>query len=417
MTQDLFRREVLEARRGPWLGGVSLAQPLHMWWLTLAAGLMALLVGLFLGLGTYTRRSTVTGQLVPAMGLATVVAPAAGVIGRIDVPEGGRVEEGQVLAVVATARATLAHGDMPAALQSRLERRREGLGSGLAARLQLLDAQGEGLRAQLAAAERELVQIRTGIGNRREQARIAAETLRSLRGLEDERYVSLLQIRQHESEALSWQGEVQALERQATATRRTVAQLRQALRELPGQKLAAEAGYLRDVALLEQEEVESQARGGLAIHAPVAGVVSAQLAKPGQSVQAGQPVLALLPGAGTLEAEFLVPSRAIGFIRPGDRVLLRYQAYPYQKFGHHEAEVARISRSALEPGGPGGSHAHEPLYRVTAKLARQEVMAYGREEPLKPGTLVDADILGERRRLIEWILEPLFTVRGRVGSA
>lgn len=61
-----------------------------------------------------------------------------------------------------------------------------------------------------------------------------------------------------------------------------------------------------------------------------------------------------LPGDGRLEAELLVSSRAIGFIEPGDRVLLRYQAYPYQKFGHHLGEVARISRSALSPGARFG---------------------------------------------------------------
>ena len=152
----------------------------------------------------------------------------------------------------------------------------------------------------------------------------------------------------------------------------------------------------------------------------VTGVVATQLVKAGQAVQAGQPLLSLLPGDGGLEAELLVPSRAIAFIEPGDRVLLRYQAYPYQKFGHQHGTVERISRSALGAAEAGGSIGNgpqgEPLYRVTVALAAQAVTAYGRPEPLKPGMLLDADILGERRRLIEWVFEPLYSLKGRVGD-
>ncbi len=213
---------------------------------------------------------------------------------------------------------------------------------------------------------------------------------------------------------------MQGLQRQAIATRRSIAQLQQALQELTGQGRAVDASLERDLALLEQEQVETRARGALTVNAPVTGSISAQLVKPGQAVQAGQALLSLLPGDTGLEVELLVPSRAIGFIEPGDRVQLRYQAYPYQKFGHHEGKVAGISRSALNPGElgalVGNAQAGEPMYRVTVSLAKQFVTAYGNDEPLKPGMLVDADILGERRRLVEWIFEPLYSLKGKVGD-
>ena len=154
--------------------------------------------------------------------------------------------------------------------------------------------------------------------------------------------------------------------------------------------------------------------------APVGGVVATQVVKAGQAVQAGQPLMSLLPGKGELEAELLVPSRAIGFIAPGDGVLLRYQAFPYQKFGHHQGRVASISRSALSSGElgalVGNAQQGEPFYRVTVALAGQAVTAYGKPEPLKPGMLLEADILGEKRRLIEWVFEPLYSLKGKVGD-
>ncbi|KAF1695720.1 HlyD family secretion protein [Pseudoxanthomonas koreensis] len=409
--QELFRKEALEARGTSWLGAISLAQPLRLWLLTLLAALAALAVAAFLALGTYTRRSTVVGQLVPVQGLATVLAPATGVVGRLDVREGQRVDAGQALAIVAMPRATPAAGDTQAALETRLAQRQAGLQSAQDAQQEQLQAQADGLRRQLVSARRELAQTEAEVSTRQAQARIAAQTLQRLHQLRDSRYVSLLQIEQQQSAALDYAGQVQALQRQASAAHRAIAQLEQALRELPGQQQVVAATLQRDLASLEQERVQTQAQGVLAVSAPVDGVVATQLVKPGQAVQAGQPLLSLLPGDGRLEAELLAPSRAIGFIAPGDRVLLRYQAYPYQKFGHHAGTVARISRSAL-----GGGEAGEPYYRVTVALAEQAVTAYGRPEPLRPGMLLDADILGEERRLIEWVFEPLYSLRGKVGG-
>lgn len=417
MTQSLFRPEVLRAKRTSWLGGISLAQPIRLWVLTAFAAFVALAVILFLVFGTYTRRSRVVGQLVPVQGMATVLAPATGVVTRVVISEGGRVEAGQTIAIVTVPRATVTGGDTVAALQQRLARRTEGLESAQSAQQQVLDAQAAGLASQVATAHRELAQIAAEVATRREQVRLANETLGRLRQLRDEQYVSELQVKQQEAAALSQVSELQILQRQVIATRRLIAQLQQAKQELPGRRQANQAGFQRDLALLEQEQVELRARGELAITAPVSGVVATQLFKPGQAVQAGQPLMNLLPGDGLLEAELLVPSRAIGFIDPGDEVLLRYQAYPYQKFGHHEGRVARISRSTLNAGpqtSSSDSSISQSSYRVSVTLGRQAITAYGRPEALKPGMLLDADVLGERRTLIEWVLEPLYSLKGTV---
>ncbi len=420
MSQPLFRDEVLKARRTSWLGGISLAQPLRLWVLTGLAVLAASTIVLFVTLGTYTRRSTVTGQLVPTQGLATVVAPASGVVTRMEVPEGGQVAAGGTLALVTVPRATQGSGDTLAALEQRLQQRQDGLLATQQAQHAQLQAQAQGIASQLANAQRELAQVEAEVVTRQRQIRIASETLERLRRLEGGQFVSVLQIKQQEALVLDYTGQMQALQRQAIGTRRLMAQLQQAQRELPSQLRASDAGYQRDLAQLEQERVQTQASGALLVKAPVSGVVATQIVKPGQAVQAGQPLLSLLPGDGKLEAELLVPSRAIGFIAPGDTVLLRYQAFPYQKFGHQRGQVARISRSALSSGELGAlignAQQGEPHYRITVALAQQTITVYGKSELLKPGMLLDADVMGERRRLIEWIFEPLYSLKGKVGS-
>lgn len=147
MSHSLFRKEALDAKRGSWLGRISLSQPLPLWVLTGGAVLAALLIGLFLSFGTYTRRSTVTGQLVPGKGLATVLSPATGIVERLHSAEGQRIAAGQPLAVVGVPRATPEGGDTQAALEARLQDRRDGAVSLQTAQQAQLQAQADGLRA------------------------------------------------------------------------------------------------------------------------------------------------------------------------------------------------------------------------------------------------------------------------------
>ncbi|WP_311239880.1 MULTISPECIES: HlyD family efflux transporter periplasmic adaptor subunit [unclassified Xanthomonas] len=414
MSQDLFRPEVSAARRTAWLGDIQLAQPIRIQVLAASAVCVALGVLAFLAFGTYTWRSTVQGTLVPGKGLSVVTSPVSGVVSQIMVEEGGRVEQGQAVAIVSSSRATVNDGDTTIALQRRLEERQQGLDDAWSAEQRRLTAQRDGLLRQLQSAQRESADIAGEIQNRREQIQVAEETLGRLRRLEDEQYVSILQIKQEQSNALGWKGELQSFQRQATVNQRLIAQLQQSLDELPEHLQVVAAEHRNAVAALAQERVQVQSNGSLSVGAPVEGTVSVQQSKPGQSIAQGQPLLVVLPVDSPLEAELLVPSRSIGFVTPGDTVRLRFHAFPYQKFGHQMGAVTRVSRSAIPTTeGSATTNADAPVhyYRVTVQLQHQSVRAYGNDEPLLPGMQVDADIMGERRRLYEWLLEPLQSVR------
>jgi membrane fusion protein len=56
----------------------------------------------------------------------------------------------------------------------------------------------------------------------------------------------------------------------------------------------------------------------------------------------------------------------------------------------------------------------EPAYRVIVTIDSQSVKAYGHDVLLQPGMLLDANIQLDRRRLYQWLLDPLYSVRGRV---
>ncbi|WP_248842746.1 HlyD family secretion protein [Lysobacter antibioticus] len=379
----------------------------------LASGLGCALI-LFLIFGTYTQRSRVQGRLVPAQGLVSVVAPASGVMERVAVIEGDTVREEQVLGLIRVPRLTVGHGDTSAALRKVVEQRRASIEGNQVAQQDRLEVDEVSLRAQLRSMHHELAQLQKERQTRQSQARLANEVLERLRRLQSEKYVSDIQIKQQEAAALDRVSASQEVERQVSTLQRSAAQIEQALAQVPVQRASTTAAYRGDLAKLSQEEIDIDGNGALSIAASTAGVVSTQVITPGQSVQAGQPLFTLLPKGSDLRAELLVPSRAIPTLRPGGVVLLRYEAFPYQKFGHHTGHVTHIGRNAL---GPAETKAldlpdpdREPLYRVIVELDQQAVAAYGRLEPLRPGMVVDADLLGDTRPLFQWLFEPLYSL-------
>ena len=415
MNAPLFRPEVVQARRQDWLGRISLAQPMPVWVGAVFALLAAGAVACLLLFGEYAHRSRVGGQLVPDLGVSTVVAPTSGMVGRMTVEEGASVARDQALVRIDLPRVAASGADAHTGIGRGLDDRDSSSAQLAQAQLAQLAVQEQGQHRQLAMLRTELDQVRAGIATRDAQVRLGRETADRYREVAASGYVSVVQVRQQEQAMLEMLNARQVLERQATALAREIAGLEQALAGLPAQREAIEATARREHALLAQERYRHEADGGVLVKAPLAGLVAHRFVEPGQAVQAGQPLLSLLPEGARLQAQLQVPSRAIGFIRPGDRVRLRYQAYPFQKFGHQGGRVARISRSAVPP--VAGAPSSEPHYRILVALDRQDVLAYGRPEPLRPGMLLEADILGERRKLHEWLLEPLYSLRGRDGVA
>lgn len=81
------------------------------------------------------------------------------------------------------------------------------------------------------------------------------------------------------------------------------------------------------------------------LRAPVAGTVTMIAAQIGAAVVPGRPLLALLPEGATLEAQLLVPSRDAGLLRPAQAVVLRLDAFPFQRFGVPRGRVRTVAGS------------------------------------------------------------------------
>ena len=422
MNQSLFRPEVLAESQAQWLGTVLLAprlsHRLFFVFATLAGGAVLSLL-LF---GQYTRKAQINGWLVPQQGMVRVFAPQAGVVSELRVREGSRVRKGAPLAVVSTELLSVTRGATQQEVARQLVARRDSLKAESEVQKKLHAQRASALSERIAALEREREHLEREIELQRERLALAEQSSARFRQLIERGFVSVQQLQEREEGRLDQALKLRDLERSLTNTKRDLVTLRSELQQLPLNGQTQLAQIERNIAELEQSLAEAESRRQLVIQAPQDGTVTAIQAELGGGANVTAPLLSILPEDSTLEAHLFSPSRSVGFLRAGQRVLLRYQAYPYQKFGQYEGHVEHVSRSALSPGElpPQLSglasvlEAKEPVYRVTVRLARQAVSAYGKPVPLQPGMQVEASVVIEQRRLFEWMLDPLYTLTGNL---
>jgi membrane fusion protein len=418
---SLFRSEALEHAGVKRFGTVLLARPVAHSTLTLMFTLLATGIVAFFICFSYTRKAKVLGVLLPSQGMIRLMPMQVGVIAERRVREGQIVRAGDVLFVLVTERASATQGNAEQNISTLLQSRRT---SFLNERDQLRLQASQ----RIDAARRRAIDLTSE--QRRLDDQIALQERRiTLAEISHKRYVDLqvanfvsaAQVQDKQVELMDQQQRLGDLNRAKSSFERDTYAAQADLRDLQVQARRDQEAGQRNVAATEQDLTENEARRQIQVRAPKDGTITAINAEPGQPVAANQALASILPAGSELEAELYAPSRAAGFLRPGMAVLVRHQAYSYQKFGQSHGTVYEVSSSAMRPEEmtlpgatmPAGATA-EPLYRVRVKLDRQSVTAYGADVPLKAGAVLDASVLLETRKLYEWVLEPLYTITGRL---
>lgn len=412
----LFRAEAQASQQQAWLGSVQLHRPATLRWLSLLALGGVVAVGAFLFSTEYTRKARVNGLLVPERGVMRLSVPQSATVVARPVQDGQQVREGDVLFVLSLDSANPT-GD---SLSRTLKDREQSLGAAQAQQRELAHSQAASLKARIATLESTLRQADAELQLHAQREALAQQSLGRLESLAKDQFVSSAQVQTKREELLGLQAQRQALSRERENLQREALGLQAELQAIPLKAQVQQGELARDIAALQAQGVENEARRRLVLRAPSDGQMSTVLAEPGQVVQAGTQLAALLPARTPLQAHLYAPSSAVGFLRPHQAVLLRYQAFPYQKFGQQAGEVLQVARTPLQAaelaqlGLPAAMAQGEPMYRITVQLQRQSVEAYGQDQTLSPGMLLEADVLLERRRLIEWIFEPLLSLARRV---
>lgn len=413
----LFRAEAVATARGDGVGRIVLARPGSFGALSALFGIVACALIAFLCVGEYTAHSTLRGRLVPDRGVIGVHSPQFGTVVEQRVSEGQLVARGEVLYVVSSDRVTRSNVATQGAVAEQLVNRRRSLLEQIQNTRTLGRMERESLDEGLAALTAEAAKIEETIVGQAERVRLAEEGLERYERVRSQGFVSDDQLLGRRVDLLEQRGRLQGLERERGGVGRQLTELSSRAAALELSYASQIADLERAVAAVDLDTAENEARRGVVVTAPAAGIATGVTAHVGQAVDSGTPLVFIVPAGSELRAELYAPSRAVGFIAVGDEVLLRYEPYPYQKFGHYRGTVSAVSQTALDRSpfdSPNARFAAESVYEVVVALQAQSAVVYGERRQLRAGMAVEADVLLETRRLYEWVLEPLYALTGKV---
>lgn len=409
--QSLFRHEVLTARSDTSAGAALHIRPvganaLTVFFATLCVAVLAVLV-----LGSYTKKERVQGLVQARDGVAMVVSSEAGVVKRVLVKEGQRVKAGDTLAEVGNERFT-DEGSTQALVENTLQGQRKQV-------MTQAEGQDQAHEASLAALSQRMAQGKRDVASLDEEVRLQGQQIAStrrlldqMRPLLDERIVSEMQYEQQRQTLLEQTARLQTLQRQRSTAQADIAQAQDERERISAQHRVTRAGLDRDLLTLQQEAVQRRGARVTMLKAPVDGIVSGLTATVGQSLQANAGIASIVPEQSTMEAVLYVPSTAIGFIKAGQDVRVSYDAFPYQRFGQYHGVVDSVSQTDVPVAT--GAQDRRAFFLVRVRLDQSRIKAYGSEIALRPGHTLSADIEIDRRRLIRWMLDPLFAFSGKL---
>jgi len=414
MTKKLFRQEAIDAQREKFFGEATVARPLTMWAMTLLAIAAAAVMIAVAVWGQYTRRERVEGFLALDIGAARVQIPDAGRVAELMVKEGLEVTAGTPLARISYDRSTETSSSTSALVSGELAQRRVSLAKEQEQLRELGAQQSQQQRKKVVDLQTELQQLDRELQLQERRLNSSREQAQRFVDLAKDKFYSDVAVRQKQDDVTDQEIRLQALKRQRLALDRD---LSNAKLEEPAITLKSRSQVdqiARQISEVQQTLATEDAKRETIIRAPITGTVTNIAISQGQSVAADALLATVLPKGSVLHVELLVPTRAIGFVTQGKAVVMRYEAFPFERFGQYRGVITDVSQTVWSAGERiGPMMVKEPVYRVAVTLDQQTVSALGQTVPLRSGMLVNADILLEKRSLFEWIFEPVMQLRGR----
>ncbi len=142
------------------------------------------------------------------------------------------------------------------------------------------------------------------------------------------------------------------------------------------------------------------------ILAPESGIVTQVLVNtPGQVVNKGQILVTIAPASTPIVAEALILNKDVGLLSSGQKVKLKFEAFPFQDYGIQHGYLKQISPDAMGDEGSG------TVFRGIIDLENTTIFVHGEEKAFMFGMKGTAEIITDRQSILMLALNPLRQLR------
>ncbi len=347
---------------------------------------------------------TVTARFVltPVRGADPVKAARPGVIARVFASEGGQIKHGELIATLQSEAASDRAADW-LALQTQLAGAGESL-TNIKLRYESQRLSEEQERHKL---EQRSAHLDSLAGHKRSQLELTRRLAASFATLFKEGIVSQAQLDQRQMEVSEMSAAVEQLLAEQNDARLQIRKLELEARARQTEFKETERKFKQETATSEiraqalKAGLADSAGGEVKIAAPCTGtVLRLHIRGSGAVVGSGETLAEIACTGAPLQAELSLPETGLGKLKLEQGVKLKYDAYPYQRFGVKYGRVAWLSPASSETKAGQAFKAH-------VALAEGEIIVKGQPQALLPGMSGQADIVIGKRSLVSYVFEPL----------
>ena len=416
MKHLLFRKQAVEHSVNRLRGEVLLLPRTRHFVILVFLVLWVLAVGVWLVGNTYTRKATVTGWLEQSEGVVRVYSDGVGLVNKVLVHEGDSVSMGQPLVVLDRDQSLADGDDLEAVILQEYETQKRLLSRQLDRSVIVQEMRIENLEKSIESSERDLALLDRQLESIDARYDLYDRRKDNFRALLSEGHSSRAELESVQETLLALDSDRQAIYRnkESQVSAINLSKSEQVLIREEAKNLSDQLSA--QLSTINQNILQLSARREFIVKASRDGIASNVQANMGQRATSTTPLMSILPLNDTLTARLIVPVVSAGFIKPGQVVELRYDAFPYQKFGLYRGVVESISPSILLPGEIPDSPIpiQSAVYKVNVSLADSFISAYGEQHNLKSGMTLSADIKLDDRTLLQWLFDPVYSIKGKL---
>ena len=199
--------------------------------------------------------------------------------------------------------------------------------------------------------------------------------------------------------------------------------------ELMGQRAERKNRYLTDAnneltrvsSELSQTKENASARQDAYLHttikSPMKGVVkNVQVTTIGGVIQAGQPILEIVPTEDEMMVEAYVKPSEVAFLKVGQQAVVKLSSYDFNKYGGLDGELEHLSPDTLkderQQRRPGANPAdmEEGYYRILVRIKDTNLVRNGKKMEATPGMTATVEIRTGQKTVLEYLFRPLQNV-------
>ncbi|OZM20376.1 secretion protein HlyD [Klebsiella variicola] len=415
----MFRKEAIEHQNDSFHGGIIIPSSFSMSFVAVTTLAMLLCITLFIYFSSYTRKAHLTGIVMPSSGLVKITPQYAGYITRLAAVEGQHVLAGDSVYHISGEHFNGQGTGTLAAMSISLKAQYTMLASQQMLESRDNQQQQEALRQRIISLQPQVKSAEQRLELAERQVGLTTSVMERYKKLAGTHYVSDIEYQQKQIDVSAALQNVEDQRQRLLQLHTSIETAEDDLNHIIVQGESHRAELDRQLQGIRQQQDELAGQENFTLTAPVSGTVAAVLVRQGQFVRPSEPVMTVVPDNASLQIELYATSQNAGFIQPGQRVALRFSAFPYQKFGVQYGTIRDISRTTLAPSdllsvSPVTWKENEGHYRVIVEPERTFILAYGKKEPLRPGMTLEGDVSLDTRHLWEWLTEPLWSLKGKL---